>query len=80
MSTILKHSHEFSCVRLILLGEESDALSFSTRSTRSTDSVNVILDRQRERLIHYELDLGNIESTSSDVCEGGLLVLKSTRR
>ena len=75
MSTIFEYSHQLSCMSFILLRKERDTLSFPSRSTGSSDSVNVILDRQRERLVHHELHFGDIKSSRGDICANSSVFL-----
>jgi hypothetical protein len=52
---------------LLVLGEQGNGLSGLSGTTSSTDSVNVVLHGQREGQVNDKLDVGDIQTSSSDI-------------
>lgn len=67
MTTVLEHSDQFSSMRLIGFREEGHTLSLPPCSACSTDTMDVIFDGERESLIHDQLDLWDVQSSSSNI-------------
>lgn len=67
VTTILENSDKLSSVSLVGFGEKSNTLSLTSSSSCTSNAMNVILDGEGKRLVDDELDLGDIESSSSNI-------------
>lgn len=53
--------------RLVVSGEEGMRHARLSRSTRTSNTMNVVLDRERKGIVDHDLNVGNIKSTRSNV-------------
>lgn len=51
------------------ISEAEPAVRSSICFTCSADAMDIILDRERESLIHYEFNFRDIETSSSNICD-----------